>query len=68
KGVDVHAGSQPIRIAVTEVYVARAVHPCARFLCWQLPAVQTRKRRYITLISFVFLLPVLRTYKSISHE
>ncbi|NYY75576.1 hypothetical protein DMI60_26055 [Escherichia coli] len=39
KGVDVHSGIPLIRIAITMVYAARAVHPCARFLCWQLPAV-----------------------------
>lgn len=41
KGADVHAGIPLIRIAITMAYAARAVHPCARFLYWQLPAVAT---------------------------
>lgn len=39
KGVDVHSGIPLIRIAITMVYAVRAVHPYARFLYWQLPAV-----------------------------
>ncbi|EFJ7781811.1 hypothetical protein AXL44_004605 [Escherichia coli] len=39
KGADVHSGIPLIRIAITMAYAARAVHPCARFLYWQLPAV-----------------------------
>ncbi|EFW68236.1 hypothetical protein EcoM_04131 [Escherichia coli WV_060327] len=39
KGVDVHSGIPLIRIAITMAYAARAVHLCARFLYWQLPAV-----------------------------
>lgn len=39
KGADVHAGIPLIRIAITMVYAVRAVHPYARFLYWQLPAV-----------------------------
>ncbi|MBW9313365.1 hypothetical protein FA041_28885 [Escherichia coli] len=39
KGADVHSGIPLIYIAITMAYAARAVHPCARFLYWQLPAV-----------------------------
>ena len=38
-----------IRIAITMAYAARAVHPCARFLYWQLPAVATYWKPLISL-------------------